>query len=76
MSLLSIKRDKVVSSHIVAIGYDDKSKTLIVEFQAAIWSYNPVSKSTYKALMGAESIGKYFHTNIKMDDSLVAERLQ
>lgn len=75
MSLLSINREKVVSSHIVAIGYDEKEKTLVVEFEMAIWAYSPISKQTYKALMGASSIGSYFHKNIKSDEGLTKERL-
>jgi len=75
MSLLSIQRDRVTSSHIVAIGYDEKLKTLIVEFESAIWAYTPISKQTYKSLMGSESIGSYFYRNIKSDDTLTKERL-
>jgi len=76
MSAILIPRERVVSSHIVAIGYDEKSKTLVVEFEMAIWSYSPIDKKTYKSLMGSESIGSYFHKNIKSDESLSKERLQ
>ncbi len=65
----------VDSSHINAVGYDKKTKTLVVEFPAALWSYTPVTEGTYNSLMQADSVGKYFHAHIKTNTALKAERI-
>lgn len=75
MDAIAIPRKPVSSSHINAVGYDAKTKTLVVEFPAAIWSYTPVESSMHKAMMSAESVGGYFHRMIKTNGALTAERL-
>lgn len=59
-------RQSVVSSNIAAIGYDDESSTLEIEFTSGgIYQYSDVPRGTYDDLMSASSHGIYFHQNIK-----------
>jgi hypothetical protein len=61
-----MQRTPVSSSNIRAIGYDPASQLLEVEFsQGAVYEYREVSAAAHQALMGAESIGRYFAANIK-----------
>lgn len=61
-----MKMNPVQSSNIAAVGYDDDSKTLAVEFKnGGIYHYSDVSPETRKALLAADSIGKYLMLNIK-----------
>lgn len=56
----------VKSSNIKAVGYDDETATLIIEFQSgAIWTFDQVPASTHAALMEADSIGRFFAKEIK-----------
>jgi hypothetical protein len=57
---------KVTSSNIDSIGYDSATKTLKVIFKNGhIYDYYGVSDQVHEALMSAESIGKFFNTNIR-----------
>ena len=58
----------VDSSQVKAIGYDEETKTLAVQFKygaGAIYHYADVSKETFDAFVSAESIGSFFGKNIK-----------
>lgn len=58
----------VQSNQVAAIGYDQDTKTLAVTFTrgaGAIYHYPDVSKETFEAFIGAESIGKFFGQHIK-----------
>lgn len=70
--LLEIKRVPVKSSNIAAVGHTgEDSKTLTVEFHTpgkaenTVWSYYPVTAQAFNLLLQAESVGKYFNSNIK-----------
>lgn len=66
-----MERIPVKSSQIAAIGYDAETKTLAVEFLGkgtaprSVYHYHDVPPETHAALMGAESIGKYFGANVR-----------
>ena len=63
-------RKPVESSNIVSIGHDGKN-TLEIEFhRGGIFQYSPVSADGYIQMQKAESIGKYFHQNIKDNDAI------
>jgi hypothetical protein len=49
------------------IGYDDATQTLAVTFNygKAVYHYPNVSRETFEAFKGAESIGKFFGEHIK-----------
>ena len=54
----------VTSSQIKSVGY--ASNTLYIEFtKGGVYTYNNVPQQTFDALRSAESVGKYFASNIK-----------
>jgi hypothetical protein len=56
----------VSSSNIAAVGYDEETNVLTVEFQSgASWNYTGVPISTYRALLTADSAGRYFAQNVR-----------
>jgi len=62
-----MERTPVVSSNIVSIGYDEEAETLEVEFHGGgVYQYDNVPLPIYEALITADSIGSYFHYNIKI----------
>ena len=58
---------QVISSQIKEIAYDELSEMLYIRFKAnsVIYKYHPVSKQEYQGLISADSVGKYFNSNIK-----------
>lgn len=67
---------KVESSYIDEVDYDNENHKLTVTFNnGARWSYYPISQNGYQSLISAESIGSYFHKNIKTNDSVTAEQI-
>lgn len=56
-----MERSPVKSSFLAAIGYSPASATLEVEFKSGrIYQYTGVAPEVHKALIGAESVGKYY----------------
>lgn len=56
----------VNSGAIAAVGYDEKTAVLFVEFHDGdIYQYFAVPPSKFEALMSAQSIGHYLNTVIK-----------
>lgn len=61
-----MKRNKVKSSNLASVGYDSSARTLEIEFyRGGIYQYSNVPQTVYLQLMKAESLGKFFHVNIK-----------
>ncbi len=63
-----IALEPVESNQVGAIGYDEGTKTLAVQFKRgakAIYHYPNVERATFEAFKGAESIGTYFGQNLK-----------
>jgi KTSC domain len=61
-----MRRERVKSSVILAMGYDAKSRVLEVEFHSGrIYHYLDVSRRDYDAMRGSDSVGKYFNQVIK-----------
>ncbi len=61
-----MQRVSVVSSNIAAIGYNQETRTLEVEFRdGAVYEYYDVPPNEHAALMNAASHGKYLHTCIR-----------
>lgn len=59
-------RQKVISSNIVSIGYDENTQILEIEFkQGAIYRYSGVPAHIFQNLMEASSHGTYFHAFIR-----------
>jgi KTSC domain len=61
-----MRRQRVNSSGVVSVGYDDWSKTLEVEFPGgAIYDYAHVPEVLYRDLLAAESKGRFVNLYIK-----------
>lgn len=61
-----MNRKPVKSSTIKTIGYDEKSRTLSVEFHnGGIYEYYNMMSEVYKEFIKAPSIGKYLWKNIR-----------
>jgi hypothetical protein len=61
-----MERQNVESSLAISVGYDPTTSTLEIEFKSggAVWQYYDVPESVYYEMIN-NSIGKYFHANIK-----------
>lgn len=61
-----MNREPVASSNIAAIGYDDASQTLEVEFTSgALYQYYNVTQVLFEQLMQASSKGQFLAYQIK-----------
>jgi hypothetical protein len=61
-----MQRQFVSSSNLRAVGYDEWSNTLEIEFRSGrVYVYFAVPYERYTGLMNAGSKGRYFHYNIK-----------
>lgn len=59
-------RVPVSSSNLRAVGYDDETRTLEVEFlNGGLYQYSGVPASKHQGLMAASSKGSYFDVHIK-----------
>jgi hypothetical protein len=49
-----------------SVGYDPDQQLLEVELQdGKIYQYTDIPEQTYRGLMGADSLGRYFNYNIR-----------
>ncbi|MEK6209574.1 MAG: KTSC domain-containing protein [Pseudomonadota bacterium] len=70
-----MERKKVNSSSIRAVGYDERSRVLEVEFNdGRINQYTGVSPEVHRRLMSAPSIISYFRDNV--EESFAAKRMK
>lgn len=63
-----IPLEPVESNQVGAIGYCDATQTLAVQFRRgarAIYHYPNVTRETFEAFKGAESIGTFFGQHLK-----------
>ena len=61
-----MERVPVMSSTIVAIGYDSATQLMEIEFNTgAVYEYSGVPASVHEEFMASASKGQYLHTNIK-----------
>jgi hypothetical protein len=59
-------RVRVASSNITSVGHDPATSTLEIEFHdAAVYRYSEVPERHFQGLVGAASVGGYFHRHIK-----------
>ena len=66
MSGAKIPLQDVHSSTIKAVGYDPDAQRLAVQFHSGgTYHYEGVAPEAHAGLMGAESIGKHFHTFVR-----------
>ena len=67
-----MKKVKVVSSNVVAIGYENND--LYVDFKSGSYVYKDVPEEIYVGLLNAESKGKYMWAHVR--DVYSYERLK
>ena len=59
-------RVPVQSSVIASVGYDEAAHALDIEFHSgAVWRYFDVPPEIHRALLDAESKGRFYNANIK-----------
>jgi len=74
--LLKLKRKMVESSRMVSIGYDEASKTLVIEFKAnKIYSYKPITPEGFNKLLHSESKGQFFQQNILNNERIKCTKI-
>lgn len=55
----------VISSNISALAHDD-DETLYIRFNSgAVYAYDGVTVTKFLLMLGADSVGKFFHAQIK-----------
>ena len=60
-----MKMIEVASSMVAAVGYDEETRTLQVQFNSGDWyEYYEVESEVFQELLGAESKGRYMSSNI------------
>ena len=63
---MSLKHKPVQSSNIDSVGYDPEKKILELRFKGGgLYAYKGVPQTEHDGLMTSDSIGSYFHANIK-----------
>lgn len=61
-----MQRQKVQSSNLSSIGYDEENQLLEIEFNhGRVYEYFDVPNDVYEELMNASSHGRYFISEIK-----------
>ncbi len=61
-----MEREKVDSSMLASVGYDEATRTLEVEFSSGtVYRYFDVPPEDHRALMAADSIGRHMNANVK-----------
>jgi hypothetical protein len=56
---------RVSSSNLVAVGYDDSTNTLFIQFKNGTYKYFDVPQNIYRSLLNASSKGEYHAAYIK-----------
>ena len=61
-----MRRERVNSSGVISVGYDDWSKTLEIEYPGGgVYGYAHVPEVLYRDLLAAESKGRFVNLYIK-----------
>lgn len=61
-----MQRNPVSSSDLAEVGYDAPTMTLEIAFHSGgVYQYFDVPESVYQALISADSVGRFFHANVR-----------
>jgi hypothetical protein len=61
-----MNRKDIESSNIKSLGYDPETETLEVEFKSGqVYQYEGISGDLHRNMINADSVGSFFHSNIK-----------
>jgi len=70
-----MKREKVKSSNLASIGYDETNNILEIEFNhSGIYQYSNVPNDVYEGLMNASSHGTYFSAKIRNNNKFTTKK--
>jgi len=59
-------RNKVMSSNISSVGYDEESKVMEVEFKnGRVYTVHDIPKDEHEKMINSSSISGHYHANIK-----------
>lgn len=62
----TIPMKRVISSNVSAVGYDEASKTLAVQFSSGgTYHYHDVPKDAHDAFLAAKSLGGHFAQHLR-----------
>jgi len=68
--------NRIKSSNIDAIGYDNENKELYIMYRGiSLYKYYPINEELYKKLEEAESKGKFLHKFIKYNAAYKFEQI-
>jgi hypothetical protein len=56
---------RINRSPVVAIGYDEKNRRLVVELTTGTWEYANISPELYRRFASAATPGSFFTSNIE-----------
>ena len=63
---MKIPMFKVSSSNIDSVGYNNVSRKLRIKFNnKSVFDYADVNPELFNDLMDADSVGKFFHANVR-----------
>lgn len=60
-----MKFNRVKSSNVVAVGYDETLELLGVAYKNGVYMYKGVKPEKWALMQKTESVGKFINTNIK-----------
>ena len=61
-----IKREPVVSSALVSVGYSKRLRALEIEFRdGSVYRYREVPRSVYRELLSADSKARFFNQQVR-----------
>lgn len=62
-----IEWKKIRSSAIIKVGYDSDRNIMLIDFEGSEpqYTYYQVPKKVFQKFVSAESVGRYYHQNIK-----------
>ena len=76
MDIDQVQMQEVTSSNVARVGHDIDSNTLVVEFKrGGSYKISPVTEAGFLSMLSAPSIGKYYHSHIRNNDSLEVEHI-
>lgn len=74
MERTPIEWKRVKSTQIDSVCFNVKEQSLLIKFKkGAIWLYTPFTFKEYGEFLNSESVGRYFHSEIK--DVKTAKRI-
>lgn len=63
---MAVDMQPVTSSNVAEIGHDKEQGLLHVKFKSGgTWTYPDPDGAHFRAMQGADSVGKYFHQNFR-----------